>query len=355
MSGPPVKKLGDDGRRRGDDVERRFAYFTPAKRKASLYEDVTCDTQPSVHRHVARGWPVSFEDGRGVWSDDSTALRSSDWYAFRDPGQLWERPFYQQGTQAEAQIEAAVKGAANERMFDDFTPEWIEFLRENLQVPAFAEHGLWLATASVGRDCLSDSVTHCVVLQAAQKQRVAQSIVLYAMDLEEQFGEQPIEAAKQRWLEHPAWQPTREFVEHLHATNDWAEVIVATNLCFEPLVGDMYRRELGIRAATANRDTVTPIVARTAQTEWEWVAAWTAKLTHFLLEDEAHGAHNREVLAGWLAKWLPKAIAAAEALTAIAEQLPGEFDVDAARERVRRDAAAFHEQCGITELVGVTA
>src|SRR5947209_9958588 len=69
------------------DSEREFSGFEPLKRRATLYEDVTIDTQPSVHRHLTRGWPVSFEDGRGTWDEGSTALRSSDWYAFRDPGE----------------------------------------------------------------------------------------------------------------------------------------------------------------------------------------------------------------------------------------------------------------------------
>ena len=56
--------------------EREFAWFKPAGRRATLYEDVTVDTQPSIHRHLARGWPVSFDDGRGTWNDASTALRS---------------------------------------------------------------------------------------------------------------------------------------------------------------------------------------------------------------------------------------------------------------------------------------
>ena len=77
-----------------------------------LYEDVTIDTQPSVHRHLSRGWPVSFEDGRGTWNDASTALRCRDWFAFRDPGEQWERPFYQAGTAIEQQIEGAMRSAA---------------------------------------------------------------------------------------------------------------------------------------------------------------------------------------------------------------------------------------------------
>ena len=80
------------------------------------------DTQPSVHRHLDRGWPVHFEDGRGLWSEDSTRLRASDWYDFRDPGQMWERPFYQAGTAYEQLIEGAVRTARRERVFERLRP-----------------------------------------------------------------------------------------------------------------------------------------------------------------------------------------------------------------------------------------
>lgn len=350
MSGPPVKHFTEAPAPASSPEERAFRYFEPAKRRATLYEDVTVDTQPSVHRHMPRGWLVSFEDGRGTWDDGSTALRSVDWYEFRDPGELWERPFYQQGSSAEAQIEGAVRSGRRERLFEDFSPEWVEFLRSNLQVPAFAEHGLWLATASIGRDCLSDSITHCVVLEAAHKQRLAQSIVLYAMDLESELGEFPIAAAKQRWLEHPAWQPARRFVERLHSITDWGEVIVATNLCFEPLVGTMIRRELGIRAATLNGDTITPVVARAGQIEWNWTADWTTSLTKFVLDDPKHGAHNRAVATGWIEDWMPAATEAAEALGGIVEELPHGFDAEESQRRLAAEAMALHEAAGLAAV-----
>jgi len=355
MSGPPAKTFSDAPVRGGDDAERQFRYFTPAKRRASLYEDVTCDTQPSVHRHLSRGWPLRFEDGRGTWDDRSTALRSEDWFAFRDPAGLWERPFYQQSARAEQQIDAVVALAARDGLFEDFDPAWIEFLRLNLQVPAFAEHGLWLATASVGRDCLSDALTHAVVFEAANKQRTAQSLVLYAMDLEARFGPFEIAASKQRWLEHEAWQPTRELVERLHSVNDWAEVIVATNLCFEPLVGAMIRRELGVRAARANGDAVTPAVMGPAQAEAAWAADWTVPLMAHVLGDDAHGAGNREVLAGWLASWLPACVAAVEALGGVIEEMPVGFSAEDARERVLASTAALHEQAGVADLAKAAA
>lgn len=356
MSGPPVKHFSSDApTNRGDDTERKFSFFSPEKRRATLYEDVTCDTQPSVHRYLHRGWPIFFADGRGVWSDDSTKLRSSDWFAFRDPGQRWERPFYKEGTAVEQQIDAAVSLANKERLFDDFSEDWVEFLRTNLQVPAFAEYGVWLATASIARDCLSDSITQAVVMESANKQRAAQSYVLYAMDLEAKFGEFSTGDAKQRWLDHPAWQPTRSYVERLHSKTDWGEVLVATNLCFEPIVGSMIRRELGIRGAIQNGDSVTPIVASAAQHEWEWVADWTTRLTHMCLDDEEHGEANRETVAGWFAEWLPLAQEAAEAVVAIVDELPVAIDVPAAQARITRDVAEFHETAGVAELSGVVA
>jgi propane monooxygenase reductase subunit len=311
---PPVKRVGVAAAPAGDESERDFSWYVPRKRRASLYEDVTIDTQPSVHRHLNRGWPVSFEDGRGTWNDDSTALRSSDWYAFRDPGEQWERPYYQAASAVEQQIEGAMRSAAQEGLLADFSPEWVEFLRANLQVPAYVEHGLWFALATVGRDCLSDSVTTAVCLQAAMKQRSAQALVLYAMDLEQHHGPFPIEEARRTFLGDERWQSTRRYLERLAATPDWGEVIVAANMCFEPQVGTLLRREQGIRTAAANGDTVTPVLARVAAQEWEWARAWTAELVGMLVGDPRHGEHNRTVIDGWLADWNPPASEAARAL-----------------------------------------
>jgi hypothetical protein len=307
-AGPPVKTFQPAASSPVDESERDFAWYTPAGRRATLYEDVTIDTQPSVHRHLNRGWPVSFEDGRGTWDDASTTLRSGDWFAFRDPGQYWERPFYQHASALERQVESAM------RLVEDFSPEWVELLRARLQVSAFVEHGLWFALATIARACLSDSVATCVCLQAAMKQRSAQAIVLYAMDLERHHGPFPIETAREAFLSDPRWQPTRRYLEKLAATVDWGEVLVAANLCFEPIVGTLLRRDFGIRQAAANGDTVTPVLAGAATEEWEWARAWTEEFVRFLCADASYGDSNRELIDGWVAQWEPLAMDAAAAL-----------------------------------------
>jgi hypothetical protein len=182
------------------------------------------------------------------------------------------------------------------------------------------------------------------------KQRSAQAIVLYAMDLEQHHGEFEIESARRAFLEHEAWQPTRRYLELLAATPDWAEVIVAANLCFEPLVGTLIRRELGTRAAAANGDTITPVLARAETQEWEWARAWTTELCRFLIDDPQHGVGNREVLGDWIADWLPPAMEAALALAPIAERIPVGIDVEQAIERVRRYTGSLLAEAGLPEL-----
>jgi len=333
-----------------DEFGRSFDWYEPRKRRATLYEDVTVDTQPSIHRHLTRGWPLHFEDGRGTWSDASTALRSGDWFAFRDPGEQWERPFYQRGAAVEAEIEGAIRTAVEEGLIADFSPEWVEFLRAFLQGPAYVEHGLWFAMATAARDCLSDSVATCVCLQAAMKQRSAQAIVLYAMDLEDHHGAFPIAAAKESFLTDEAWQPTRRYLERLAATPDWGEVIVAANLCFEPILGTLLRRELGTRAAAANGDTVTTVLARAATQEWEWVRAWSIELCRFLVGDEIHGAANRNQILAWVEEWMPQALEGALALAPFAARVPLGIDFGEAIARARDYAGAMAEAAGAASV-----
>jgi propane 2-monooxygenase small subunit len=346
-AGPPVKQVGDGKQRRGEEPERSFQWYKPRKRRATLYEDVTVDTQPSVHRHVNREWPVHFEDGRGLWWDDSTALRSGDWYEFRDPGQMWERTYYQAGAAHEQLIEGAVRTARRERAFEDFTPEWVEFLRKHLQVPAFCEHGIWLALASAARDTLSDTVTHCVALEAAMKQRQAQAYLLYGMDLEDVFGEFSVEDARERWLRDEAWQPARRYVERLRATPDWGERVVAANVCFEPRMGLLVRRELLMRSVRFNGDILTQALSHVAQLEWEWTRGWTVELIRFVCDDAEHGSANREVIAGWLADWVPLAEEATRAIAPVFAELPAGIPFDDARANVQIDVDELMEEAGI--------
>ena len=44
---------------------RSYNYFTPGKRRATVYEDVTVDAQPDPARHLPQGWVYAFANGDG--------------------------------------------------------------------------------------------------------------------------------------------------------------------------------------------------------------------------------------------------------------------------------------------------
>lgn len=332
--------------RKGAEPERQFQWVVPKGRKASTYEDITLDTQPSIHRFMQNGWFVSFPDGRGTWDDDSTALDVASWYAFRDPDELWERPYYQQGAQCEKEIDAAVKGARADGLLADVDPAWVAFLRRDGQVPAFFEHGLWSIATRRSRAALSDVLTHGIVLYAAMKQRQAQALVIEGMDLDEDLGDVTIEAAKERWMREAAWQPTRRLVERLGTTTDWGELIFVSGVVVEPLLGGLLRRELLLRGALASADPITPVVVRNAQRENAWWRSYSVALAQFVLADPEQGAANRARLEGWHASWAPEVLDAVAALEPVFAQAPG-TDFARAREMVTADAGALRAELGL--------
>jgi propane 2-monooxygenase small subunit len=281
----------------------------------------------------------------------STAIRVADWFDWRDPGELWERPFYQQAAQAAREQDAAVAAARSEGLFARMTEEWREFLQTSLQLPAFYEHGLWRALCGAARPALSDLVTHAIVLETAMKQRQAQDLVVYAMDLESEIGECSTEAARARFLEEPAWQKVRALVERVSSVHDWMERVIATNFCIEPIVGSLLRREMLLVPASTNGDPVTPVIIGNAQREWLWYRDWTVELVRFCVQDEEFGAQNRDVLACWAKGWNAEAEAAAEAIAGEVEQVPGSRPVAESLEQVRSERDGLQSALAQAEVM----
>lgn len=347
---PPQKLHAVDTKEDFGD-RRGFTSFQPAGRRATIYEDVTIDTQPSPDRLQCRGFPTRFDDGRTSWQAESTRLRCTDWYAYRDPAAMWERTYYQIGTRFERSIEDSINVARRDGHLDRLDKAWVDWLRDNFQQLAFFDHGVWLITAVAARDGLSDSVSHCMCFQAAHKQRQAQAVVLYAMDLEDSHPALPIETAKQSWLDDEPWQAVRRVLEELRTVTDWGERIIAINLFLEPLVGTLLRRELYLKGCALIGDTILPTLLNVAQLEYQYSRDWTDALLALLLTDAEHGTANAEVLQDWTDRWLPKAREAAAALRPVFEAGPSGLDFDAAVATTEQDLAAILDAVGLKVAV----
>ena len=305
----------------GAAVRRRrgavpFRYFQPAKRRATQYEEVTLHAQWHPGNYAAQGWFNRDREGRGTWDEASTALRASDWWAYRDPGQDWFRPFAHRQAALGDAIEQAIEGARRARLFDGFSPGWKRLLQAHYAAYRFPEYGLFLCFCHAQREALSDVVASPIVLHSLEKDRHAQDIALYCMELEGEIDGFSDADCRGLWMESPLWQPTRRWIELLLAARDWGEILCAAHLVYEPLVATLFTRELLLRAAPHHGDPVTPILAGGAERDRELRAASTGALVRFLIEQEPE---NGDVINAWIEHWSPGAIEACRALAPVFE------------------------------------
>lgn len=251
-----------------------------------------------------------------------TALACVDWQAFSGPGARWGRSIARMEAEGESRITLAVAEVTRGETFSDVAPGWLRFLQRNMPVAAFAFNQCGHILRDISGRSPWGGMSDGLALQASMQYRQAQSLVLYAADMEQRLGAMPMQAARNRWRTDRHWLPAHHFLEQAATCRDWGEALVAVNLCFEPLIGQLLRREFAMNSGPTHGDHVTPLVAATGQEEWALTRAWTIAAVTFLLADPSHSAANRELLEGWIARQLPVAEAATRDLGGLEEQLP---------------------------------
>lgn len=294
-----------------------FRYLRPAKRRPTQYEEVTVHTQWSPKNYAAQGWFSPSSTGKPPWDENSTRLHANDWWGYRDPTQQWFRTYVDGQAKQEEAIELTVEGAKRSRVFAGFTPAWREVLATYYAAYRYFEYGLFLCLCYVQREALSDVAAAPLVFQGLDKDRHAQAIALYGMDLEEAIPGFSDAKAQPVWMEDPLYQPSREYVERLLACRDWGEIAIAINLILEPLVATLLTREFLSRFASHHGDAVTPVILETADADRRRSMAATGELVRFLIADTPA---NREVVQEWVNTWGPRAVKAAQAFAPLFER-----------------------------------
>jgi propane monooxygenase small subunit len=106
-------------------------------------------------------------------------------------------------------------------------------------------------------------------------------------------------------------------------SEDYLEQYFATNICFEPLVGELFRSGFIMQAAASNRDFVTPAVVSAAEADYERNLANCIDLIYLLANDDEHAEHNKKLFDGWLKKHVALGREAANSLQPIWSQPHG--------------------------------
>lgn len=299
---------------------RKFNYYQPIGRRATIYEDVTVDVQPDPNRYLLQNWIISFADGTPAYSEKHTKIKSSDWHMFRDPNGEWERTHFIRQAAIEKQVSLTIQNARAENAFDNLDQTWIKILQDHLGASKHPEYGLGMLFQSAQRDGMSQMINNAILVNASDKLRYAQDVALCIMDIAQDVKSLDEAAGKENWLHNPLWQGAREVIEHLPASADWAEQVFAVNLVYEPLVGELFRSGFLMQFAASHGDFVTPTVVSTAEADFERNLSYTFEMFSILLSDPQYGDHNKEVAREWLKKWVPMCVKASHLLQPIWSQ-----------------------------------
>jgi propane monooxygenase small subunit len=281
---------------------RKYKYFDPRGKRATHYEDVTVDVQPDPERYLIQDWIISFPNGDGAYVKSATAAKSSNWHAFRAPDQEWERTHYQRQSRVETMVQGVIANARKAGAPAALDRVWRTILQNHLGAWKHAEFGLGTSLMQAQRYGYTQMINNATLTNSSYKLRLAQDITLYLAEIGMDIEGWDDEAGKRHWLEDGTWQGTREAVETIMGSSDYLEQYLAINLVFEPLVGELFRSGFMMQVAAANNDFVTPAVISAAEADYERNLANAIDLAYLLVNDEQHGAGNRALFQGWIAK-----------------------------------------------------
>jgi propane monooxygenase small subunit len=325
-----------------DSTARRYSYFKPQKRKQTHYEDVTVEVQPDPRHYLSQGWIYGFANGEvgypltwtklKAWGvDEPEPVRgvgtggggkglewpAHGWHEFRDPNEEWEMTLYRYGANVVRQVNQNIEVAKQAKAFEQWNPNWVRFVESNVGAWMHIEHVLGLYVFShANRSGPTNMHNTAIAVNGMHKIRFAQDLALYNLTLSEEIEGFDGTAHLEAWNNDPTWQAARKTTEALTAIqDDWGETIFATNVVFEPLVGELFRSGLVQQCAAGNGDFVTPTIVGAGEYDY---AQRDLRMTIAMFEPRVHdrefAAHNTEIMNGWLSNWVPRCLEAARAL-----------------------------------------
>jgi len=278
-----------------------------ADKAASRYIEATMDVQADANLHYRPTWDPEHE----IFDTARTAITMRDWYAFKDPRQLYYGTYTQSRARMQEAAEADFEFVETRGLADGYDDA---ARRTALDVYLPLRHVAWGANMNGAAMCAygyGTAITQPCLYQGMDQLGIAQYLTRLGMALG-QPGD--LQAAKHAWLEAPAWQELRRYVEDSFVVKDWFELFVAQNLALDGLLYPLIYGELE-KALTARAGPVVAMLTR-FQSEWfedssKWVDACMRIAT-------TENPSNKAQLEAWTAHWRARALKALEPVAQLA-------------------------------------
>lgn len=319
---------------------KTWSYLSGNRRRPSEYEVVST----GLHYHTIdpdKPWELDPNIPMADWYRkyrNQSPLTHPDWDTFRDPDEMIYRTYniVQDGQ------ENYVNG-----LFDQFSerghdamldPAWLEQLAVLYTPARYLFHGLQMGTAYIHQMAPASTITNCVTYTTADHLRWLTHTAYRTRELANSFPT-PGFAGDERthWENDACWQGWRELLERALVSWDWAESFTAFMVVIKPAVEETLLGELG-NLARSNDDTLLGLLTQAQMRDAERHRRWTSALIEMALSVDG----NRDVLNGWVEKWVPLADAAS---SAYCEAFAGADGSAAAR--AQRKAARFRSDIGL--------
>ena len=343
---------------------RDFTFIKPQRRRLTEYEALTVHQQPDPldfdrpHGNLdVTEWYLLRADGSPLWRPESTRLRHSDWFAYRDPAQQWQRTYVRHQEQQESSIERITEDAGLDGSLAELDPRWIaKVLCGHYRPWSFFEYAIFRTLAAAQREALSDTLGNVLCFQSFDHLRHAQDVIIYLVELENYNAAVTDATGKDAWLNSPVYQPSRVFAEQIMATSDWGELMVGLNLVVGPLLQQIATSELVRRNALSNHDAVAPLIVMTAERDRRRNLAATQAFVNMVTDPKCTDAeYNRTVIQEWLDAWTVRAEAATCALAPVFEAAPNpSIRFPQAHAAARATTAGIIRDLGFHSALGAT-
>ncbi|HMZ02773.1 MAG TPA: phenol hydroxylase, partial [Burkholderiaceae bacterium] len=184
---------------------------------ASRYIEATMNVQADANFHYRPTWDPEHE----IFDPSRTKIVMKDWYAFKDPRQLYYGTYTQARARMQETAEADFEFVETRGLSDSFDDA---ARRTALDFYVPLRHVAWGANMNGASMCAygyGTAITQACLYAGMDQLGIAQYLTRLGL-LMGQPGD--LEAGKQAWMEAPAWQGLRRYVEDTFVLKDWFEL-----------------------------------------------------------------------------------------------------------------------------------
>jgi toluene monooxygenase system protein E len=299
---------------RAHSKRRTWSGFGDVRRMPSEYEIVTHNTNWTLRGGRTTALDANFASPGNLWLltyRERSPLQVNDWNGFRDPDELTYRRYVTLQDEQETVIAGLLERYSEAGHDTSHSLGWRQCLSKVFCPARYPAHAMQMAYSYLAHMAPSSYISNCAAFAAADMLRRVSVLAYRTRELQRAWsGDGFGTAERSLWEAADGWQGVRRALELALVAYDWGECFCAMSLVLRPSLEDILIRQLG-EVARRSGDDQTWLILANLSLDSERCDRWSAALARFAIDRRPE---NLEIFRRWIAKWSPRADAAAAGL-----------------------------------------